>query len=487
MRRLSFGTKIAGSFAVMAILVVLICAAAMFTLYQQKTFGQRVEASFLRLNRIAQLSAAHERRIKNIQSYVLTSEAMFAEEIHGDDTEVSALLEKVGGTLGDAVQEERHRGIMALNAEVHALLGSLMAEPEPGLPGGVEGSPMDHLLRVDREIGAHIKALIEHEQSLVDASFVHLVTGAIRMAIGVPSVAVLVSVIALGLSIVLSRQLTRQLSLAIERVQGSSTELQDAAIRQVDSSKVLAATAVEIASTVCRLTSASHQIAVSARGASQMAEDAGSSADAGDATVKLARSAIEGIRLHASKIVEHMRSLGADSQHIGGIFELIKEFSDQTNILSINAMIEASGAGEAGKRFAAVASEIRRLADRVGESSRQVRGLVEQIRVAAAAAAAISDEGTLAIDAGVTQLGSALDAFRRISERVATTAGAAREIELRVQEHTSSIEQVNRSLVEVAAAAKESESTSVAMLEAFSQLSEVSSGLRSLIHPTGAA
>ena len=73
-----------------------------------------------------------------------------------------------------------------------------------------------------------------------------------------------------------------------------------------------------------------------------------------------------------------MLDLGRKSQQIGGVLEIINELSEQTNILSINASIEAAGAGENGKRFAVVADEIRKLAERVGGSTKEIRGLHRQ-------------------------------------------------------------------------------------------------------------
>src|SRR2546422_228947 len=106
------------------------------------------------------------------------------------------------------------------------------------------------------------------------------------------------------------------------------------------------------------------------------------SARAGGQTVQAAQESVGSIRRQVDLIVTHMLDLGKKSQQIGGILEIINELAEQTNILAINATIEAAGAGEAGKRFAVVADEIRKLADRVGGSTKEIRTLIEEIRAA---------------------------------------------------------------------------------------------------------
>ncbi len=79
-----------------------------------------------------------------------------------------------------------------------------------------------------------------------------------------------------------------------------------------------------------------------------------------------------GIKKQVDLIVTHMLDLGRKSQQIGGVVDIINELADQTNILAINATIEAAGAGDNGRRFAVVADEIRKLADRVGGSTKDI-------------------------------------------------------------------------------------------------------------------
>jgi methyl-accepting chemotaxis protein len=279
----------------------------------------------------------------------------------------------------------------------------------------------------------------------------------------------------------LSRRISGQIQSAIERADSSSTQLQSAANQQVTSAQQLAASTNEITTTIKELLATARQIAESAQRVVRVAEETTTRARAGDKTVHLAQEAIGGIKRQVDLIVAHMLDLGKRSQQIGGILELINELAEQTNILAINAAIESVGAGEAGKRFSVVAEEIRRLADRVGGSAREIGVLVEAIRAAANTTVMATEDGSKAVDAGAVQFAEVLATFQHIAAQVSVTTEAAREIELSTKQQTTAIEQVNIAMNDVAQAAKETESGSSAMLDTSSKLGEVSRQLAQLV------
>lgn len=149
-------------------------------------------------------------------------------------------------------------------------------------------------------------------------------------------------------------------------------------------------------------------------------------------------------------IVTHMLELGKKSQQIGNILEIINELAEQTNILAINATIEAAGAGDSGLRFAVVADEIRKLADRVGGSTKEIRSLIEEIRGAVNSTVMATEGGSKAVDTGTRQFADVASAFRQIADLVATTTEAAREIELSTKQQATAVEQVNVAIANVA-------------------------------------
>jgi methyl-accepting chemotaxis protein len=180
-------------------------------------------------------------------------------------------------------------------------------------------------------------------------------------------------------------------------------------------------------------------------------------------------------------IVSQMLDLGKKSQQIGAVLDIVAELAEQTNILAINATIEASGAGEAGKRFTVVADEIRKLADRVAGSTKEIRAMIEDVRMAVNTTVMATESGSKAVEAGSRESAEVTSAFNQIAELVATTTEAAREIELSTKQQASAVEQVNVAMADVAQATRESETSSSQTLQTASQLTTMARELLRLI------
>ncbi len=160
--------------------------------------------------------------------------------------------------------------------------------------------------------------------------------------------------------VLISRSLGTQVSVAVRHIQASSAELQAAANQQATGAKEQATAMNEVTTTISELLATSRQIAESARRVADIAGQTSSQARAGDATVARGTEAVNAIKRQVDAIVSHMLELGKKSQQIGAVLEIVSELAEQTNILAINATIEAAGAGDAGRRFGVVADEIRK-------------------------------------------------------------------------------------------------------------------------------
>ena len=285
----------------------------------------------------------------------------------------------------------------------------------------------------------------------------------------------------------ITRTLTRQIGAAVQHVQGSSAELQAAANQQATGLRQQATAMSEITTTITELLVTSRQIAESAQRVAQIAEQTAGGARSGQGAVDLAQGAIGGIRHQVDQIVAYMLELGKKSQQIGAVLDIVSELAEQTNILAINATIEAAGAGESGKRFAVVADEIRKLADRVGGSTKEIRTLIDDVRSAVNTTVMATETGSKAVDAGSRQFGDVASGFRQIAELVTTTTDAAREIELSTKQQTTAVEQVNIAVANVAQASHETEASAGQTLQTASELAHLSTDLARIIRPPAAA
>jgi len=339
---------------------------------------------------------------------------------------------------------------------------------------------MDAVRRLVAEMKSHEQhQLVEQSDEATNAA--SLLTQI--LGFGTVGACALVAVVAL----VVIRGLARRIGEAVQHIRSASAELEAAATQQVKGAKGQVSASTEVSTTVRELVTTSRQIAESSQRVTQVANETATAARGGNQTVESAQEAIDAVRRQVEQIVGHMLDLGRKSQEIGAILDIVSELSEQTNILAINATIEAVGAGEAGRRFGVVAGEIRKLADRVGGSTKEIRRLIEEIRGAANTTVMATEDGAKAVDAGTRRFGEVAQSFRRIVDYVGSTAGAAREIELSTKQQTTAMEQVASAIADVAQTARESEAGSAQTLNTASQLASLSQDLVALIHRKGTA
>jgi CHASE3 domain sensor protein len=285
----------------------------------------------------------------------------------------------------------------------------------------------------------------------------------------------------------LTSSLSRQIGSAVGHMHSSSAELQAAANQQATSAREQATAMSEITTTISELLATSRQIAESAQRVAQIAAQTAVAARAGDTTVGTGQDSIAAIRRQVDVIVGQMLDLGKKSQQVGAVLEIVSELAEQTNILAINATIEAAGAGDAGRRFAVVADEIRKLADRVAGSTKEIRTLIDDVRSAVNTTVMTTEIGSKAVDAGSRHFGDVASAFKQISGLVAATTDAAKEIELSTKQQTTAVEQVNVGTTNIAQAANETEVSTTQTLQTAVQLSGLSRDLLKLVQSTSAA
>ena len=181
-----------------------------------------------------------------------------------------------------------------------------------------------------------------------------------------------------------------------------------------------------------QITSASNAVTEISKSMSRVSERAADSAEVARKSVSIAhkggetvRQTIEGMETIREQIQEtskRIKRLGESSQEIGDIVNLITEISDQTNILALNAAIQASMAGEAGRGFAVVADEVQRLAERTGDATKQIEALVKTIQADTNEATVSMEQSTANVVKGARlteNAGGALDRIEQVSMNLA--------------------------------------------------------------------
>jgi methyl-accepting chemotaxis protein len=481
-RTWSFGSKISAALLSVALFAVAIGGVGIYALGVVKAANEEVVSVYAaRMLDVAAMRVARERRAKHVRSYLLSRDAKYLEQMRAARDELRERIEAMGKLPLSMPERDRLDRIAQSNASVQQAWDEEVEMRERGMSIAALLPHFERSSEAVRELDDRMNALTDHVASQLAKKQGEAAQASSRSMWLLGVAGLFAGGAALGLAWLLARGLRARVGPAIERLSAAATELQNDAEGQAASSKELAATTAEIATTMRELSAMSQQISESAKRTAQVAEEAGASAKSGDETVMRAGLAIADIKRQVERIVGHMLDLGRRSQQIGGILELINDLAEQTNILAINATIEAAGAGEAGKRFSLVAMEIRRLADRVGGAAREIRGLVERINEAAATTVQATESGSDAALEGASQFEDVMAAFERIGESVAVASAVAREIELGIGQQVRAVEQVSSALVEVASVASESEKSATATLGTSVRLAEVSGQLAALI------
>ncbi|MBI4240545.1 MAG: CHASE3 domain-containing protein [Candidatus Rokubacteria bacterium] len=488
-RNLTFGLKIGLGFAATVAVAFMIGILAVYTLKSVVASKDRViEVDSQLLTGAERLRAAVEQKIAAARGYFMSPQETYLEDMRQARSEFT---DEMGRLKQLVYTEEGKRALDAIQmaeADHQAAIDRLVSLRQNSTNLETMARMFSEQVTPKRVVLNHeVEKFVEREQRLLEdakRASTSTATLAINLVIAMASGAVL---LASTLAFFLTRSLARQIGTAVGQVQSSSAELQAAASQQASGAKEQASAMSEISTTISELLATSRQIAESAQRVAHIAEETAGAARKGEGTVEKTHGSITGIRRQADLVVSHMLDLGKKSQQIGAVLEIVSELAEQTNILAVNATIEAAGAGEAGKRFAIVADEIRKLADRVAGSAKEIRGLIEDVRSAVNTTVMATETGSKTVDDGSKQFAEVTAVFKQIASLLTTTTEAAREIGLSTKQQATAVEQVNVAISNVAQATRETETSSSQTLQTASQLTGLSRDLLRLIQSQAAA
>ena len=421
------------------------------------------------------------------RGYVITGDDRFLEPYREAVPQVQVAMSRLRELTGDNPQQQQR--LAAMQPAVEARLAHAAEALELRKTQGLEAATLFISQGAGRELSEKLRRLMgeftQSENSLLVQRTEEARLSASRARDTIVYGTLVTVVIMLIVGFWISRSLTAKLALAIQQVQSSAAQLQSASSEQATASTEQKAAISEASTTLKELVATSRQMADSAQRVTGIAEETAGAARSGDSTVMRAQDAINGIKRQVDQIVGHMLELGKKSQQVGSVLDLINELAEQTNILAINATIESAGAGDAGRRFAVVAEEIRKLADRVGGSTKEIRSLIDDIRSSANTTVMATEDGVKSVDAGTRQFSEVTGSIRQIADRVLSTTDAAREIELGTRQQVTAVEQVSTALSGIAQASAQNEMTTRQTADTAALLVQLSTGLQTLVGSRG--
>jgi methyl-accepting chemotaxis protein len=231
----------------------------------------------------------------------------------------------------------------------------------------------------------------------------------------------------------------------------------------------------EMSSTVMQVSEHSSKAAAEARNAVETAQEGGNIVNEALTTM---RSIADSVGATAEKIGE----LGKNSDQIGKIIAVIDDIADQTNLLALNAAIEAARAGEQGRGFAVVADEVRKLAERTTKATKEIAQMIETVQRETGTAVKQMEAGTKQVEAGVAtteKAGASLSAIIQAAQKVGDMVS---QIATAATQQTSTAEEINTTVGKIAKISRESAGGAEQSAKACEELSNLALDLQQMVN-----
>ncbi|HWP47220.1 MAG TPA: methyl-accepting chemotaxis protein [Candidatus Limnocylindrales bacterium] len=238
------------------------------------------------------------------------------------------------------------------------------------------------------------------------------------------------------------QEVTREMREGVNVLASSTSEILTATA-QVASGAAETATAIsQTTTTVEEVKQTAQLTSQKANYVSKSAQEAAQIAQSGKKSIEESLEGMNRIREQVESIAESIMRLSEQSQSIGEIIATVDDLAEQSNLLAVNAAIEAAKAGEQGKGFSVVAQEVKSLAEQSKQATAQVRAILNDIQKATTAAVMATEQGSKAVEAGVKQSREAGESIAALAESIMKSAEAAVQIAASSQQQLVGMDQV---------------------------------------------
>jgi len=277
------------------------------------------------------------------------------------------------------------------------------------------------------------------------------------------------------------RTLVRGINSATDQVAKATTDAQSISNRLYEASQRQNKEIQQASASVLQMAQSINEVSQTASQSARVAQQSLAAAEKGGTAVHNQISGMNEIRTQIQDTAKRIKRLGESSLEIGEIVELISDITEQTNVLALNAAIQAASAGEAGRGFTVVAEEVQRLAERSGEATKQIEAIVKTIQADTQDAVAAMEKSTVGVVEG-TKLsdaaGQALDEIRKVSRELAELIGG---ISAQTQKQSASVSDVTRGMQGILKITEETTEGTKQTNVSIGQLTKLAAELRSSV------
>jgi len=441
---MTIGRKIIGGYAIVLALLVIVAVVAFFSLKATESayvgfLDEDTEAIIVAL----ELRQEARDQVTQYRGLLLYPEqrGRLVNELRQSQRELDVLLDKVrhlsrseaGARLVDEIADAQKKYKEGLESGVRLIeegkLKEALALSENVVPLGTAlRDKCDQYINLQRSRLSEGRSEVSRELD--------------RTVLLLSSISGLAIVLGLAFGALLTRSITRQLRESVAQLSSSSAEI-------LATTTQVASGSVETATAVSETTATVEEVKQTAQVASQKAKYVSESAQKASQVSQAGRKSVEGTIQGMNRIQEQMGSiaesivrLSEQSQAIGEIIATVNDLAEQSNLLAVNAAIEAARVGEQGKGFAVVAQEVKSLAEQSKQATAQVRTILTDIQKATSVAVLATEQGGKAVEAGVKQSGEAGESIRVLAEAITEAAQAATQIAASSQQQMVGMDQV---------------------------------------------
>lgn len=337
------------------------------------------------------------------------------------------------------------------------------------------------VLPIRNELDAKISQFHDLQHKLEAQKRADVIATAKNLLLVMIAVSIAAFILGLAIGFYITRSITRQLRDATATLSSSSAEIL-ATTTQLASGASETATAVsETTATTEEVKQTSQLSGEKSKNVMESAHKASSVANQGKDAVAQTVDAINNIKYQAELVAESIVKLSEQTQAIGEITTSVNDLAEQSNLLAVNAAIEAAKAGEQGKGFAVVAGEIKSLAEQSKQATAQVRLILTDIQKSTSAAVMATEQANKAVDAGVKQAAVAGESIRNLADTVMEASQAATQVAVSSQQQLVGIDQISNAMENIKQATQQNVAGAKQAEKAAQDLNELGKKLKAMI------
>ncbi|MEJ2621984.1 MAG: methyl-accepting chemotaxis protein [Candidatus Thiodiazotropha sp.] len=237
----------------------------------------------------------------------------------------------------------------------------------------------------------------------------------------------------------------------------------------------------QVATAINEMNTTVHEVARNAVDAATAAKEADDSFNEGKKVVDTIIGAIDELAKEVEQAAQVILNLEQESDSIGSVLDVIKGIAEQTNLLALNAAIEAARAGEQGRGFAVVADEVRTLAGRTQDSTKEIEEMISKLQTGAGKAVQVMESGKEKTRQGVEHASAAAEALQTINTAVERITGMNTQIANAAEEQSAVTEEINRSITNINSVAEQTSAGAQQTASASDDLARLAEQLKGLV------